>query len=228
MVEPKTRQAIAIDASESEALLKLIDELDLKLSHILCTHHHWDHVSGNIEVQKVSNCEIWCSEWDFNSQASSRVPGATRGLSDRENFTFFGHHFVSIFGPGHTQGAQTIYSDSLQIAFTGDSLFNLGCGRLLEGSAEQMFRTLQGLKELPSTTQFFCGHEYTYKNLQFALSKNPSHPLLRKYELQVKTTYEQHKPTVPGLLSLEFELNPFLLTKNISEFTALRLERDQF
>jgi hydroxyacylglutathione hydrolase len=126
-------------------------------------------------------------------------------------------------------GAQSLFSRETEVLFSGDTLFTMGCGRLLEGTAKQLYQSLQFIKNLPDSTQIFCGHEYTEQNIAFAvsLSKNPDVELL-KYRDAVSARRRAGHPTVPSLLGHEKTMNPFLMAKNQSEFTKLRLKKDDF
>tara|TARA_B100000214_G_scaffold214152_1_gene155598 strand:+ start:1212 stop:1664 length:453 start_codon:yes stop_codon:yes gene_type:complete len=130
--------------------------------------------------------------------------------------------------PGHTSGHICYYFKNEKIAFTGDTLFSLGCGRIFEGTYDQMYNSLNKLKKLPRDTKIFCGHEYTYKNALFCIEHDKENEKLKKKYLDIKEKINQKIPTVPSILSEELDCNIFLRAKNIEDFSKLRDLKDNF
>lgn len=161
-----TGRTAAIDPSEAEPVRRALADLGWDPLHaILCTHHHWDHVGGNLDLAEDMRCEVVCSDYD-----RGRVPGATRGLSDGESFALGESSLRAIAIPGHTLGHMALWSAADDVAFCGDSLFAMGAGRLFEGTAEQLRASLARLASLPRATQMAYGHEYADNNAAFAQS----------------------------------------------------------
>lgn len=217
-----TACAAVIDPGEAAPILTAVQSQNLKLTDVLCTHHHADHVGGIKEIREEFNSTVWSSNEDL-----SRIPGATSAYP-LEEFEFLGSALQSISCPGHTHGQHALYFKNEKALFTGDTLFIIGCGRLFEGTAEELFLSLQTLAKLPGDTQIFCGHEYTLKNIRFAKSHSPvSEPLLQ-FEREMKTLVDAGRPTVPSLLLTEIQLNPFLKCRSSTELAGLRKLKDEF
>jgi hydroxyacylglutathione hydrolase len=226
-----SRDCAVVDPSECRSVMQAIDARGLRLRSILVTHHHGDHVGGVAELvaivsqAKSSVVEVYCSAYDAHAE---RVPCVTHPLEDGQHVSILGHDLECLSVPGHTLGAVAFYMKSLGAVFTGDTLFLAGCGRLFEGTPEQMFASLQRLASLPATTSVYCGHEYTEKNLRFAArddvdGKNKS---VRARLLAVEALRTNQLPTVPARLVDELATNPFIRCKNAVEFARLRTLRD--
>ena len=151
-----------IDPSEALPIIDYLKKKKLNLNYILNTHHHFDHIGGNLELKKMFKADIVGFYDDKH-----RIPGINICLKDNEKW-FFGNYSVKIFHiPGHTLGHICFFFEKEKIAFTGDTLFSLGCGRIFEGTHKQMLASLNKIKKLPKDTKIYCGHEYTYKNAEF-------------------------------------------------------------
>ena len=161
-------------------MINFLENRGLGLDFILNTHHHLDHIGGNIELKKKYKCEILGNLNDQN-----RIPGFTVGLKDGEEFTFGELKLQVIHTPGHTLGHICFYCKKENILFSGDSLFSLGCGRIFEGTYKQMLESMQKLRSLPEETKIFCGHEYTLGNLNFALKLNPNDKELKELASEI-------------------------------------------
>ena len=208
LVDQEKKECAVIDPSEYLPIKEYIDHFNLKLIAILVTHHHYDHVGGIEElVNNYKDVQVYCSDYDF---LQNRVPCKTKALKNNETFDLLGHSFLCLSVPGHTLGAITYYSKALQAMFTGDTLFTAGCGRLFEGSAEQMYHSLSSLSRLPPQTKIYCGHEYTLNNLNFALSLKKDDPYIQDRLKKVEILRKNNKPTVPEKLEIELKTNPFL------------------
>lgn len=203
--DPDTGMTATIDTPEVEPINAALKDKGWKLTHILNTHHHFDHAGGNEELKKEWGCVIIGSRSD-----SGRIPGIDVEVDDGESFEF-GSHQVQVFDvSGHTIGHIAFYFADADVLFSGDALFALGCGRLFEGTPEQMWTSLQKLAALPDQTTVYCAHEYTQANAAFALSVEPQNDQLQARSKEIDALRADGKPTVPSLLGLEKATNPFL------------------
>ena len=160
----KSRTIGVIDPSEAKPIISYLKKKNLKLNYILNTHHHFDHIGGNAELKKAYNAKIVGFAGDVH-----RIPEMDITIKDNEKWTF-GNSIVKILHiPGHTLGHVCFFFEKEKIAFTGDTLFSLGCGRIFEGDHKQMLISLNKIKKLPKDTKIYCGHEYTYKNAEFCM-----------------------------------------------------------
>ena len=176
-----------------------------RLTHILNTHHHFDHAGGNLELKEQWGCTIVGSGPD-----ADRIPGIEIKVTDGDTYDF-GDYTADVFDvSGHTIGHIAFYFASEDVLFSGDALFALGCGRLFEGTPDQMWTSLRKLKALPDTTTVYCAHEYTAANAAFALSVEPNNTDLIARVDEIKALRADGKPTVPSNLGVEKATNPFL------------------
>ena len=208
-----------VDPSEFVVCDKIIDKNYKKLDFILNTHHHYDHVGGNEELKKKYNSTVLGFENDKN-----RIPGIDKVLKDNQEFKLGKLNFTTIFIPGHTKGHIAFYFKKEKIVFTGDTLFSLGCGRVFEGTYEQMFKSLNKLKNLPGDTKIYCGHEYTYKNLEFCLKFNPNNSFLKKKKVALEFSLKNKKPTIPSTIGEEIKANIFFRFNDPDVKKAINLE----
>jgi hydroxyacylglutathione hydrolase len=154
----------------------------LKLQQIWLTHHHFDHVEGTVDLTEEFGAEVYGFEED-----QKRLPQLHKPLNDNSTFAFAGQVIRAMHVPGHTSGHLAFWLDKEKAVFTGDALFVAGCGRLFEGSPEQMWTSLEKLSQLPDETRVFCGHEYTLSNLRFALSVEPKNDELIAYSKKAES-----------------------------------------
>lgn len=199
-----SEKAVVVDPSEAKAISSALKSRGLRAGLILCTHHHHDHVGGNLEIARQDGCEVWCSAHDV-----SRVPGASRGLDDGERFEFDGIGFETWAIPGHTLGQVAYYQPESKSLFVGDTLFSMGCGRLFEGSAEQMHASLSRIARAPGDTFVHVGHEYTVRNGEFAASIEPGNFDIRR---RVETAKRLGRVVPSPTIADELKVNPFLRT----------------
>ena len=217
--EESSNTVAIIDPSEFEACDKIIGKNYKKLDFILNTHHHYDHVGGNKELKKKYNSTVLGFENDKN-----RIPGIDKVLKDNQDFKIGLLNFNTIFIPGHTRGHVAFYFKKEKILFTGDTLFSLGCGRVFEGTYEQMFQSLKKLKSLPDDTKVYCGHEYTYKNLEFCLTFNPNNNFLKKKKSEIELSLKNKKLTIPSTIGDEIRANIFFRFNDPDVKKAINLE----
>ena len=200
-----TKTIGVVDPSEAEPIINYLKKEKLELNYILNTHHHFDHVDGNIELQKLYNSKIIGFIGDKH-----RIPGINITLNDGEKFNF-GKSIVKIIHiPGHTSGHICFFFEKEKIAFTGDTLFSLGCGRIFEGDHKQMFSSLNKIKKLPAKTKIYCGHEYTLKNAEFCMKYDANNMDLINHFKKVSELRLKNLPTVPSTLEEELKSNIFL------------------
>jgi len=235
----KNRHAVIVDPSEHEPVLKFIKTEGLIPVAILITHHHWDHVGGIAGLISEYNLPVYAPKKEM-------VKGSTNLVAEGDivNLPELNLDISVLDVPGHTAGAIAYYSE--RMLFSGDTLFTAGCGRLFEGSPEQMYRSLSKLKKLPDDTLVYCGHEYTVSNLQFAASVEKNNKIIQKRLNTAKQSRQQNLPTVPATLKIEKQTNPFLrceeksvidaailregkkLTNSIEVFATIRRWKDSF
>ena len=209
----------AVDPSEARPVFEALDRLGWRLTHILNTHHHWDHTGGNLELKDKTGAVIVGPKAD-----EARIPGIDIALGEGDEFEF-GAERAQVFDiPGHTRGHIAFYFPRAKALFSGDTLFSLGCGRLFEGTPEQMWTSLSKLKRLPGETRIYCGHEYTAKNVSFALTLEPQNPALNKRAAEVYALRGEGRPTVPALMENEIAANPFLRADAPELRRALNME----
>lgn len=197
-------KAVVIDPSEAGPVVGCLERLRLGLGGLLLTHHHWDHVGGIAGLlTHYGDVPVIAHRID-----GSRVPGVTRFVEDHERFVLAGLAFEVMHVPGHTQGAVAYCHE--QAVFSGDTLFAAGCGRLFEGTAAEMYRSMERFAALPPQTQIYCGHEYALRNLAFAHAVEPGNPNILERLTRVRAMRESQLPSVPSTLQEELETNPFL------------------
>lgn len=194
-----------IDTPEIGPINKALADKGWKLTHILNTHHHFDHAGGNLELKSQWNCTIVGAKSD-----AKRIPGIDIEMTDGEIYHFGDHQAMVFDVSGHTIGHIAFYFADDHMLFSGDALFALGCGRLFEGTPEQMWTSLSKLKALPDATTVYCAHEYTAANAAFALSVEPDNQALQSRAAEIKSLRAANKPTVPSNLGVEKATNPFL------------------
>ncbi len=227
------RHAAVVDPSQAEPVLRALDEHRVKLTEIWLTHHHWDHVGG-IEplVEECSIERVRGSKYDAENR---RIPRQTDALADGDSFDF-GDVTVDVMEiPGHTLGAIAFLAEGN--LFSGDTLFIAGCGRVFEGTMEMMSKSLAKLRDLPPNTKVWCGHEYTINNLRFAKTIEPDNLDIERALRDAIATRQAEQFTVPGQLSRELRINPFLRFDEpavalgrdaVASFTAIRKAKDSF
>ncbi|KMZ59592.1 Hydroxyacylglutathione hydrolase [Zostera marina] len=202
-----------VDPSEALPIKNALAKRNMNLTYILNTHHHYDHTGGNLELKEAFGAKVIGAGSD-----KKRIPGIDIKLYDGDRWMFAGHEVVVMATPGHTKGHISYYFPKSKVIFTGDTLFSLSCGKLFEGSPEQMLCSLGKIATLPGDTKIYCGHEYTESNAKFALSIDPENEQLREYAKLIKQLRRKNLPTVPTTLKREKLCNPFLRTSS----TAIR------
>jgi len=211
-------QCAVVDPSEPEPVRAALAKKGWTLTHILNTHHHLDHCGGNLELKAETGATIVGPGKD-----RARIPGLDVGVDQASGWEFDGRKVQVLEVPAHTRGAITFVIDGN--AFTGDTLFTLGCGRLFEGDPQMMWTSLSKLMTLPDDTKVWCGHEYTQSNGRFALTLEPGNAALKARMDEVIATRQAGKPTVPSTMGLEKKTNPFLRPDSADIRKSLGMEK---
>lgn len=206
-----------VDPSEPEPVRRALK--GRKLTHILNTHHHLDHTGGNIPLKEETGAKVVGPEKDRD-----RIPGIDIGVSEAAPWMFGKHKATILEIPAHTRGHIAFVFDDAHIAFTGDTLFSMGCGRLFEGTPEMMWASLSKLMHLPDETRIYCGHEYTLNNGKFALTLEPNNPDLAMRMREVEILRAKSEPAIPSTMGLEKRTNPFLRPRSDEIRRTLGLE----
>jgi hydroxyacylglutathione hydrolase len=194
-----------------------------RLDMILLTHHHADHVAGTDEIRARFGCPVIGAAAD-----ARRLPKLDRAVKEGDTVAI-GESVGQVFEtPGHTIGHISFYYPDGHALLCGDTLFSLGCGRLLEGTAADMFASLQKFAKLPADTEVYCGHEYTESNAKFAVTVEPDNAALQKRAAEVKALRTAGKSTVPSQLGEEMAANPFLRAKDAAGLGKIRTAKDNF
>ena len=237
LIDKESGLTACIDPSLADPILNLLKEKNLHLDFILNTHHHFDHVGGNLKLKEKTQCKIVGAKID-----KKRIPGIDICLNDKEKFYLGSSKCIIIETPGHTVGHICFYFHEDNILFSGDTIFALGCGRLFEGTPRQMWKSLKLIKHLPEKTLIYCGHEYTENNLNFALSLFPKDKDLRNKKKEILSLRRNRLSTIPTTIAEEKKFNPFLKVddkdylekinlKNLEEneaFEKIRKLKDNF
>ncbi len=235
--EPASGLTATIDTPDANAINVALAAKGWRLTHILNTHHHFDHAGGNEALKAKWGCTVVGADND-----ASRIPGIDVRLKDGDTYAFGQTKAVVMEVPGHTTGHIAFHFPDEGVAFVGDTLFVLGCGRLFEGTAEQMWNSLTKIMSMPDDTVLYCAHEYTQSNARFALSVDPDNADLIARNAEINVLRAAGKPTVPTTLRREKATNPFLraadasLQRNLdlvgaplsSVFAETRRRKDRF
>lgn len=195
----------SIDVPETEALQRALTETGWKLTHILTTHHHADHTQGNLAIKAATGCTIIGPKAE-----AAKIPGIDKAVGEGDTFRFGGFDVRVLDTPGHTAGHISFVIDAAKVAFVGDTLFALGCGRVIEGTMEMMWNSLDKLRKLPADTMLYCGHEYTLANAKFALTIEPDNAALVQRTAEIEGLRAAGRATLPTRLDAELATNPFL------------------
>lgn len=203
--DPASEVVGIVDPGEAGPVLKALERLGWRPTHIFNTHHHADHIGGNAELKKKFGCTVIGPAADRN-----RIPDLDETVKEGDTYRF-GTQEVRVFEtPGHTSGHISLWFKDASALFSGDTLFALGCGRLFEGTPAQMWQSLLKLRPLPDDTAVYCGHEYTLSNARFAVTVDPDNTALKQRAADIAVLRDAGKPTIPTTLGVEKATNPFL------------------
>ena len=223
LIDNTNNTACIIDPSEASPIINYLEKNKIKLSFILNTHHHYDHVGGNKKLKEIYGAKVIGYIDD-----KKRIPEIDIIVKNNQIWKEKNFEAKIIHIPGHTKGHICFYFFNEKKIFSGDTLFSLGCGKIFEGTYAQMFESLNFFKTLPQDTNIYCGHEYTLKNSEFCLKHDPNNPNLKKKIQKIKEKLNKNLPTLPTTIKDEIECNIFLRSENLENFSKLRDLKDNF
>lgn len=225
--DSETGAAATVDTPEAAKINAALNEEGWTLSEIWNTHHHFDHVGGNLDLAQQHGAIIRGPAND-----AGRIAGLTHGVSGGESFMFGAHQVNVIATPGHTTSHIIYHIPSAHggqgAAFVGDTIFVMGCGRLFEGTPEDMFASMAKIAKLPDSTKLYCAHEYTLSNGKFALTVEPDNAALIAYMDTAKALRAKGVPTVPSSVAQEAKINPFMRAPTAARLGEIRKAKDNF
>ena len=202
--DPVSHETAVIDPALAQPVLDVLQEKGWQLTYIWNTHHHSDHIGGNLHLKQKTGCRIIAAQADWD-----RIPGIDQGVNEGDVISLGLHKASVLATPGHTRAHIVYHFADDNTLFCGDTLFVMGCGRLFEGTAEQLWNSLQKLKVLPKATLVYCTHEYTQANGRFALTVEPDNQQLQQRMIEVNRLRSNKQPTVPTTIAEELATNPF-------------------
>jgi hydroxyacylglutathione hydrolase len=226
-----------VDPSEPGPVIAMLEAKGLRLTHILNTHHHFDHTGGNVQLKEKYGATVIGPQADW-----ARIPGIDKGVSEGDVVTLGSTQWKVLEIPAHTSGHIALWCADHAAVFTGDTMFAMGCGRLFEGTPAQMWTSLSKLAALPPETKVYCGHEYTASNGKFALAVDGGNTALRTRMVEVERLRADGRPTIPSTIADERATNPFLRSNThelakavaltpsdpVAVFAELRARKDVF
>ena len=214
-------ETAVVDPGDAAPVLAEAEKRGWTITQVWNTHWHPDHTGGNVAVKDAAGARI-------SGPVGENIPGRDVGLKEGDEVRLGKHVGRVIEVPGHTLGHIALVFDDEQVAFVGDTLFAMGCGRLFEGTPAQMYRSLQRLTGLPDQTRLYCAHEYTLSNARFAVHADPQNPAIARRLAEVEQLRERGEITVPTTVAQERETNPFVRATDEHEFARLRKDKDSF
>jgi hydroxyacylglutathione hydrolase len=219
---PATGETAALDPSVAQPVLNAVAMKGWRLTQVLNTHWHPDHTGGNEDIQAATGATITAPA------EAERVSKVDRVVAEGDRVTIAGAQAVVWDIPAHTAGHIAYYFEDEGMIFVGDTMFAMGCGRLFEGTAEQMYANLQRIAALPDDVRIYCGHEYTLANARFAAEVEPTNAAVAARLEEVAALREAGTITLPTTVAQERETNPFVRASNTEEFADLRAAKDSF
>ena len=212
-----------VDPADAQPIIEAIEKAGGRLDMILLTHHHGDHIAGVDEVRARFGCPVVGAAADRH-----RLPALDQAVREGDTVRLGNAVGEVIETPGHTRGQINFFFPDGAVLLSGDTLFSLGCGRLIEGTPAEMFDSLRKLAALPGDTLVCCGHEYTESNARFALAVDPDNEALHDFVGRVEQLRAAGQPSVPSVLADELKANPFLLAPDAASLAAVRARKDKF
>lgn len=222
VLESKNGDVAVIDPGEASPVIAFLENRGLAPRLVVNTHHHGDHTGGNAALLARYGCALAAP-----AAEAGRIGGVSAPLSEGSGFSLGGEDAQVLETPGHTAGHICLYFPESRLLFSGDTLFSMGCGRLFEGTAQQMWASLTKIAALPDETLVYCGHEYTLSNGAFGLRMEPENPDIQSRMREAEALRSEGKPTLPVSMGLEKKTNVFLRAGSASRFTELRRMKDQ-
>jgi hydroxyacylglutathione hydrolase len=220
--DPDTGETAAVDPSVGQPVLEAAEALGLRITHVLNTHWHPDHTGGNRDIKEATGCTITAPA------EADRVSKIDRIVAEGDRVTVAGAESIVWNIPAHTAGHIAYYFEDEGMIFVGDTMFAMGCGRLFEGTAEQMYANMQRIAALPNDVRIYCGHEYTLANARFAAHVDPGNEAVVRRLEEVAALREEGRITLPTTVADERATNPFVRASDSQEFARLRAEKDSF
>jgi hydroxyacylglutathione hydrolase len=214
-------ETAVVDPGDAAPVLAEAERRGWTIGQIWNTHWHPDHTGGNVAIKEGTGARI-------SGPAAETIPGRDVALREGDDVRIGKHVGRVIEVPGHTLGHIALVFDDERVAFVGDTLFAMGCGRLFEGTPEQMYRSLRRLTELPQDTRIYCAHEYTLSNARFAAHAEPGNAAVADRLARVEIMREAGQITLPTTVAEERETNPFVRSTNVEEFARRRAAKDSF
>jgi hydroxyacylglutathione hydrolase len=208
----------AIDAPDADAVVRAAQARGWVLSHILVTHHHLDHIEGIPALKAAYSCEVIGPE-----KSAARTGMYDRTVKDGDSFEWAGTDVRVLATPGHTLDHVSYWLPAEKLVFVGDTIFSLGCGRVIEGDHAMMWNSIKRLRDLPDDTSLYCGHEYTLANAKFAITVDPENDALRTRMAEVERLRKRGEPTLPTTIGAEKAANPFLRADDPNLVRQLRM-----
>ena len=223
VIDETNNTACVVDPSEALPIIDFISNKNINLKYILNTHHHFDHIGGNKDLKKKYNLSVVGFKGDKN-----RIPEIDILVEDNEIWKADNFEARIFHIPGHTNGHISFFFHKDKFVFTGDTLFSLGCGRIFEGTYQEMFNSLDKIKNLPKDTKVYCGHEYTLQNSKFCIKHDSNNLNLKKKISEINNKIKNNLPTIPTTIKEELECNIFLRANDLESFSKLRDLKDNF
>ena len=226
--EPESGETMVVDPAEAAPVLSAVEARGWRIGQIWNTHWHPDHTGGNAAIKEaVAAAGAVCTVTGPAAEAA-RIPTLDRQVREGDTVRLGAVDAQVIEVPAHTAGHIAYHLASENILFIGDTLFAMGCGRLFEGTAQQMHANMQRLAQLPPETLVYCAHEYTLANGRYALVAEPDNDAIRERMIAVQDARAAGESTVPTTIALELATNPFMRAADADQLAARRLEKDQF
>jgi len=217
--DEESGETAAVDPGDAAPVLAEAERRGWAIGQVWNTHKHWDHTNGNLPLKQATGCTV---------SGPAEAPGCDVTLAEGDELRI-GRHVGRVMEiPGHTLGHIALVFDEARAAFVGDTLFAMGCGRLFEGTPQQMHDSLQRLAALPPDMRLYCGHEYTLANARFAAHAEPGNPAIARRLEETEAIRGRGEITLPTTVAQERSTNPFIRASDWREFARLRAEKDSF
>lgn len=220
--EPASGETVAVDPAVAEPVLAAADARGWRIGQIWNTHWHGDHIGGNAGIVAATGARVTAPAAELG-----KIPNVDRAVDEGDVVTLGAREAAVLAVPAHTAGHIAYHFGAEKVIFVGDTMFAMGCGRLFEGTPEQMFRNMRRFEALPDETCVYCAHEYTLSNGQYALKAEPWNEAVKARLVEVETLRAQGRPTVPTTIGQERATNPFLRAPTVEELARRRAEKDR-
>ncbi|MBT2186278.1 hydroxyacylglutathione hydrolase [Sphingobium nicotianae] len=220
--DPASDETLVVDPAVAAPVLAAADAKGWRISQIWNTHWHGDHIGGNAEIVAVTGAKVTAPAAEL-----ARIPNVDRPVGEGDRVRIGDHEAMVMSVPAHTGGHIAYHFAQDEVIFVGDTMFAMGCGRLFEGTAEQMYANMRRFEALPDATRVYCAHEYTLSNGKYALRAEPDNPAVRARVAQVEAMRARNEATVPTTIGQERATNPFLRADSVAELARRRAEKDK-